>query len=150
MQTTSIYRGLKDRLNNIAPVSRYINQYDKGNGNTTYTVPALYIEMPRNFNIDFLPGKLQVAKGCVINIHLITNAPYKAQDNTVQDAAIDDHDAKLKAIDALLTGYALRDNNNRLLTEQFIPTNQKEKMFDGVHCISVLTYTTSIYSRHLQ
>lgn len=146
MNTFTIYKGIKQRLTAVAPCFYYLGQYLKGKDNTSYIVPAIYIEMPKFLNITFF-GKVRTAKGAQVKIHLVTNAPYKNQDNTVQDSAIAEHENKLKEMDGLMTGWSLKDNNQKLLTNQFIPVADNVGNFEGVKVYSVLTYTTEFYVR---
>lgn len=155
-----IYKAIKQRLNApeapqaspalLGNVFFYINQYLPGKDNTSYKVPALYIEMPKNSNLQFYGRKLLAAKNAPIKIHYISYAPFKNHDNAVQDSAIAAHENTLREIDLLLNGWNVTDANGRLLTQQLIPTNAAIMQYIGDNLISVITYTTEIYSRHLQ
>lgn len=146
MNTFTIYKGIKQRLSAVAPCFYYLGQYLKGKDNTSYVVPAIYIEMPKNLIVTFF-GKLRTARNAQVKIHVITNAPYKNHDNVVQDNAIAEHEAKLKEVDSLMSGWALKNADQKLLTNQFIPINDNIGNFDGVKVFSVLTYTTEFYTR---
>lgn len=148
MDTYTIYKGIKQRLNPVAPVFYFIGQYAKGKDNTSYKVPAIYIEMPKYLPVTFFK-KIKTARNAPVKIHLIGNAPYKNHDNTIQDSAIAEHNNYLEQIDKLLTGWALRDGEGRLLTQQFIPTNNSNTNFQGVHVFSVVTYNADLFSYNL-
>jgi hypothetical protein len=145
-----IYKAIKARLGNTVPVFFYIGQYTKGKDNTSYKVPAIYIEMPKPTEIQFLSRKLVLAKGAVVKVHYISHAPFKSHDNTIQDSAIQAHENKVKEIDKLLNGWNATDANNKLLTEQLIPVNANMLNFSGENVASVIGYKTDMYSRHLQ
>jgi hypothetical protein len=150
MITYPIYKGIKQRLNSVAPCFYYLGQYLTGKDNTSYKVPAIYIEMPKNLSTTFYPGKIKAAKGAQVKIHLVCNAPYKNHDNTIQDSAIASHENMLNDIDKLMTGWVLKGTDQKLLTQQFIPIGANIGNFSGMHIFSVLTYTTELYSRILQ
>jgi hypothetical protein len=148
MDIYKVYKGVKQHLSTIAPVFYYIGQYTKGKDNTTYKVPAIYIEMPKYLPITFF-GKIKTARSAPIKIHLITNAPYKSHDNTIQDNALAEHNNMLNGIDKLMTGWALRDEQGKLLTQQFIPTNNNSINFQGLTVFSVVTYNADLFSYSL-
>lgn len=148
MNTFTIYKLIKDRLKEIAPGFYYMGQYLKGKDNTSYVVPAIYIELPKYLPTTF-ERKVKVAKAAQIKIHLVTNAPYKNHDNVVQDSAIQEHQTKLNAIDKLMTGCVLKDAEERLISQQFIPVGTNAGNFEGLKVYSVLTYSVTLYSHHL-
>ena len=150
MNTFTIYKGIKQRVNSVAPCFYYLGQYLKGKDNTSYVVPAIYIEMPKYLSTDFFAQKLKVAKKAQVKIHLITNAPFKNTDTVPQDSALAEHQTKLDAVDKLLTGWNLKDSEQKLFTQQFIPVAASVMNYEGLKIYSVLTYTTEFYSRHLQ
>lgn len=150
MNTFPIYRGIKQRLNSVAPCFYYIGQYLTGKDNTSYKVPAIYIEMPKNLNTTFYLGKIKAAKGAQVKIHLVSNAPYKNHDNTIQDKVIAAHENLLNSIDKLMTGWVLKGTDQKLLTQQFIPVAANIGNFSGMYIFSVLSYDTELYSRNLQ
>lgn len=142
------YKALKDRLKTIAPVFKYIGQYQTGKDNISFTVPAIYIELPKPNTIQFL-RKRAIAKGVQFKIHYISHAPFKNQDTAAQDLAIEQHEDKLKQIDRLVTGWSVKDGNGRLLTEQFVPVNGNMQNFLPQSVVSVIGYNTDVYSHHL-
>lgn len=148
MDTHTIYKGIKARLSSIAPVFYFVGQYTRGRDNTSYKVPAIYIEMPKGMATTFF-RKIETARKAAIKIHLIGNAPYKNHDSTIQDSAIIEHNNMMLEIDKLLTGWSLRDDQNRLLTQQLIPTNNNLCNFQGLHVFSIKTYTADLFSYHL-
>jgi hypothetical protein len=150
MNTYIIYKGLKQRLNALAPCFYFLGQYLKGADNTSYIVPAIYIELPKFMPVDFAPGKIQVAKGVQLKVHLVTNAPFSNSNNQYQENNILEHQAKLDAIDRLMTGFVLKDDKQRLLTQQLVPVAGNNMNYEGVKIYSVITYETDILSYHLK
>ncbi len=145
-----IYKAIKQHLGTEVPVFFYLGQYTRGKDNTSYRVPAIYIEMPKDADLKFYGKKLLAAKNVPIKIHYISYAPFKSVDNTVQDTAIATHENKLKEIDKLMDGWNATNLEGKLLTQQLLPTNSNTLNFDGTNVYSIITYTTEIYSRHLQ
>ena len=150
MNTYKIYKAIKSRLAAVAPGFYYLGQYLKKSDNSSYIVPAIYIEMPKLLDVKFEAGQVQVAKEVTVKIHLVTNAPHRTGETVYQDNDIQDHQAKLDALDKLMTGCVLRDDKERLLTQQFVPTGGDNMNFEGVKIFSVITYTTDLYSYHLK
>ncbi|PZP41219.1 MAG: hypothetical protein DI598_18495, partial [Pseudopedobacter saltans] len=74
MFTYNVYKAIKDDLKDIAAVFWYIGQYTKGKTNTSYRVPAIYIEMPKDSTVRFWGGRKKVIKPAPIKIHYISNA----------------------------------------------------------------------------
>jgi hypothetical protein len=149
MNTNPIYKAIKLRVGNVATTFRWLGQYLPGKDNTSYKVPAIYIEMPRDFNIDFFTGKIMVAKGVQVKIHVINNAPFKNHDPISQDTYIDEHEAMVAAVDNLVSGWNIADENGKLLTQQFVNVGASVNNMNGLHIYTVLTYVTEFYSRHL-
>lgn len=145
-----VYKLLKEQLNTIAPVFYFIGQYTRGKDNTSYRLPAIYVEMPGTSNIQFWGRRAMAIKPAQIKIHYISHAPFKNHDNTVQDSAIAAHEAVITNIDFLLQGFIARDSDNNLLTQSLIPLGVDTLNFQDNCVYSVLTYTTEIYSRHRQ
>lgn len=152
-----IYKAIKTRLTTITspsgvvggiPIFFFIGQYKKGKDNTSYAVPAIYIEMPKDTGLNFYPKNLMSAKA-PIKIHYISYAPFKNHDNTAQEAAIEAHEQKLRDIDTLLTGWNVTDVTALKLTEQLIPGNANLLDFEDMTVTSIISYNTEIYSRHL-
>jgi hypothetical protein len=155
MFLTPVYKAIKNRLTpafadgTAIPVFFYISQYLPGKENTSYRVPAIYIDMPDDSKIEFLPRKIMHSKDALIKIHLVTYAPFKNHDDAVQDAAVLLHDSYLKQIDVLINGwFAIEGGVN--LTQQFLTKGGSFLQFKHMCLVSVLTYQTEIYSRHLQ
>lgn len=146
MNTFTIYKGIKQRLNAVAPCFYFLGQYLKAKDKTSYVVPAIYIEMPKGLTVTFF-GKVRTCRGAQVKIHLVTNAVYKNHDTMVQDNAIAEHENKLKQLNELMTGWSLKDANQKLLTNQFVPVFDNIGNFDGVKLFSVITYTTEFYNR---
>lgn len=146
MNTFTIYKGMKQRLSAVAPCFYFLGQYLKAKDKTSYVVPAIYIEMPKGLTIVFF-GTVRTAKAAQVKIHLVTHAVYKNHDTMVQDSAIAEHENKLKQLNDLMTGWALKDASQKLLTNQFVPALDSVGNFDGVKLYSILTYTTELYNR---
>lgn len=141
MNTYNIYKGIKTRLIAIAPVFYFIGQYLRGKDNTSYKVPAVYIEMPKNLQINYL-HRQAVARNAEVKIHLISNAPFKNHDTGIQDNSLNDHQEMINEVCELLKHWALRNDQNKLLTQQFTLTNVNAMNFDGVKVWSILTFKT--------
>lgn len=139
------YKALKQQLNSIAPVFYFLGQYNKGKDNTSYIVPALYIEMPKNARVKYWGKGKRTLSPAEIKLHYITNAPYKNHDNSVQDAAISVHSAGLKAIDDIMSNLVLRKEDGSLLTQRFINEVSDEMNYQDKKLFSILTYSTEIY-----
>lgn len=149
MNFYSIYKQIKERLGNDIAVFYFVGQYLSGKDNTSYRVPAIYIEMPKKSNIDYY-GKTQTMNDSIIKIHLITYAPFKNHENDTQDAAIAEHEAKIKAVDKLLNGWHAVENTDTKITEQLITDGGDLMQFKGMYLISVINYKTELYSHHLK
>jgi hypothetical protein len=76
MFTYKVYKAMKLRLNGLAPIFYFIGQYNKGKDNTSYKVPAIYIETPKNNDLKFLGKKILTAKDARFKVHFISNAPF--------------------------------------------------------------------------
>ena len=147
------YLAIKKRLtdNQAVPVYFYIGQYLPGKDNTSYVVPAIYIEFPKDNGIDFFPTKRVVSKGVDIKVHYISYAPFKNHDNATQEAALSQHNAQLVVIDKLLTGWnAVENGGGKIITQQLIPTASSLLNFMDKAVVSVITYRTEVCSNHLR
>lgn len=141
------YKAIKAKIAGTEPVFRYLGQYLKGKENTSYKVPATYIETPKNSEIIFFNGKrILAAKNVQFKIHYISNAPFKNHDNTVQEAAIEAHEARIEAIDKLITGFDFKDTDGRIIMQQLIPVKDAMLTFMDNHVVSVITYVTEVYN----
>ncbi len=143
MNTTPIYRAIRARLAAVQqPIFPFIGQYTKGKDNTAYKA-GIYIEIPKNLDV-YNYGSVKSARD-TIRIHVLSNAPYKNHDNEVQDAAYDTHNAVLKAVEDLLQGWVIKDNLERLLTQQFV--GNRDSMHNVLHMqiYSILGFTTEMY-----
>jgi len=147
MFTYTIYKELKQQLTPVAPCFFYINQYLKSKDNTSYKVPAIYIETPKNNKVDKFPRQVKVLLQAQFKIHYISYAPFKSSDNAVQDSAILAHQNALTAINERIEGLVLKDAQLRLLTQQFVIKNVSEMNFEQMCIYSVITYTTDVYNR---
>lgn len=150
MFTYPIYKAMKLRLNGIAPIFYYMGQYQRGKENTSYKVPAIYLEMPPTETLGFYGRKLLTAKDARFKVHYISDAPFTQADNPVQDSAIQAHETKMVDIDTLITGWNVTDQAGLLLTQQFIPVSSKLNQFMQSKIVSVIEYSTEVYSRHLR
>ena len=147
MNTNPIYKEIKDRISGVATTFRYLGQYLAGKDNTSYKVPAIYVEMPNDLNIQFT-GKLMHAPGALVKLHVINNAPYKNHDNTNQETYVDEHEAMVAAMDNLISGWnAVVDG--KIITQQFVNVSATVNKMLGMHIYTVITYQTTFYSRHL-
>jgi len=151
MKVYPFYKAIKTRLGNTAPAFFFINQYAVGKQNTSYKVPAIYIETPKNLQLNFLGRKIQVAKNAEFKVHYISNAPFKNHDNTLQDSAINNHETVAQTIETLLAFWEAKDSNGKLLMQQLVPVGSNNAILMGEHVVSVLTFRTAeMYSYHLQ
>lgn len=147
MNIYAIYKFIKARLSTVAPCFFYIGQYTKGRENTSYRAPAIYIEMPSNLNFVYYPGNIKAAKEAQFKIHIISGAPYKNHDNDIQDTAIDAHQTIINSVESLLSGWVIKDEYNRLLTQQIHPTGGNLHNYSGPYVFSILSFSTEFYSR---
>jgi hypothetical protein len=151
MKVYPFYKAIKTRLGNTASVFFFINQYAVGKQNTSYKVPAIYIETPKNLQLSFLGRKIQVAKNAEFKVHYISNAPFKNHDNTVQDSSIAAHETTVQAIEKLLAFWEAKDSNGKLLMQQLVPVGSSNVILMGDHVVTVLTFRTAeMYSYDLQ
>lgn len=147
MFINTVYNKIKERLAPVgAPVFFYIGQYQPGNDNTSYKVPAIYIEMPADTPL-VTTKKIMKSAGVMIKIHYISYAPFKNQSNDVQETAITDHETALKQIDNLLSGWNAKQGTINI-TEQLLPRTSQLMKFQGMSLISVIGYKTDLYSLH--
>ena len=156
MYLYTLYKAIKNRLSDAnllpggVPVYFYIGQYQTGKGNSSLTIPAIYIEVLKNNAVLFYPKDEMSIKDMIIRIHYISYAPFKNADNAQQETAINNHETKLKAIDKLLYKWHVVDADNNKLSEQLITnaTNLLNFIDNGV--VSIIDYKTQIYSNHLK
>ncbi len=141
MYNYALYKLIKQRIAEVAPPFYYIGQYQQGKDNTSYRVPAIYIEMPLVNNVTYW-GKRNRSVRAPIRIHLVTNAPFKNHDSLVQENALAEHYNKLAAIDDLLQNWVALNEDNQKVTQSFIQTGTEEVKFIFSHAVSVLTYST--------
>lgn len=145
MFTSPVYNKLKQLLSDIAPVFKFTGQYVKAKGNTSFIVPAIYVEMPKDTPVTYTGRGIKVMKPAVFKVHYISNAPFSQHDNTIQDAAINAHVAAVAVINKMMQGLVLKKQNGRLLTERFILTAASEEHYIDGHVISTYSYTTEVY-----
>jgi hypothetical protein len=146
-----VYKQIKTRLATVGVKTFwYTGQYQAGSANQSLVVPAIYIQMPGESNTTFVGKEVKVAKKVPITIHYLSSAPFKGVDNAVQDAAIEDHEAKLKAIDKLLDGWNATDTDGQILTQQFTEIKSNTLQYVSKNLVSLITYQTDIFSRHLR
>lgn len=146
-----IYKAAKTALAPLATGTFfYLKQYEKSKDNTSYKVPALYIEMPLNAPMQYYGKQLISCKNLSIKVHYISHAPFKNHTNSIQDTALQNHANMLQQIDTLLNGLVLKDANNKILTEQLLLINVSELRFLQGCVVSVLSYTCEGYAKHLQ
>lgn len=146
-----LYKAVKNALSPIAANAFfYLKQYEKSKDNTSYKVPALYIEMPLNAPMQYYGKKLLSCKNLPIKVHYISHAPFKNHTNSIQDTALQNHANTVIQIDTILNGMVLKDANNKILSEQLIMTNVAELRFLQGCVVSVLSYNCEGYARHLQ
>lgn len=143
------YTQLKQRLSSICDIQYFTGQYMPGESEGTYTIPVMYIEMPKDVIIHHLPKGITLAKNCTIKIHYLSNAPFTDTDNPVQEELLLAHEANLQEIDRLINEWNAVDNGEKI-TEQLIPKAAKLMELKRMTCISVINYETDIYSKHLR
>lgn len=144
MFTQQAYQAIKAHLVALdIPVFKYTGQYLKGKENTSYRVPAIYVELPAEFDFQFYGKKVKGAK-CQVKIHYISYAPFQAVDSPVQDAAVAQHESVLRDIDKRLCGWNIVPVSY-LSSEQFIPQKGKLAEFQNLSMLSVLAYSTELY-----
>lgn len=141
-----VYKLLKARLSSIAPCFRYTGQYLAGNDNTSYKVPAVFIELSNDLPIQYFPGGIQSAK-CILKIHSVTHAPYKSHDNSIQDNSIAFHVNINVEIENLLSGWNIQAADGKLNSQQLIPANYSIGNTQGTIMFSVLSFSTEINAK---
>lgn len=147
MNTYQHYKGIKARLNSVAPVFYYLGQYLKGADQTSYKVPAIYIEMPKYLPIVYFNRVIKTSKNAQFKVHVINNAPFKGNDSSMQDSALQAHENLKKQVTDLLQGYILKDANSLLLTQQMIEVASSNLNYDGAHVYSIITYQCDFHDR---
>lgn len=145
MFTYPAYKALKQQLNTIAPVFYFLGQYQKGKDNTSYVVPAIYIEMPKNAIVTYWGRGVKGIRPANINIHYISNAPYKNHDSDVQDSFLAQHDAALSQIDTVMRKLILKKADDSLMSERFLQIGSNEYNFIPQRVFSILNYSTELY-----
>lgn len=146
-----LYKAIKQHLNSLGiQTFYYIKQYEPNNENTSYKVPAIYIEMPTNATINYYGKKLKSAKDCIIKIHYISYAPFKNHTNVVQDSLLQEHTNNLIDIDKLIDGFRAKNENNNDISEAMLNIETSELKFMANCVVSVLSYKCEAYLRHLQ
>jgi hypothetical protein len=152
----NIYLALKQHLSAPAnltlagiPIFLYIGQYRPGKDNTSYSIPAIYIELPKDSKIKSYPKKVMSIKDVSFKIHYISYAPFKNADNAMQETAIAQHETILRAIDQALSEKVFKDVSGNNLTEQFLTQNVNLLNFLDKAVFSILDYKTEVYSQHL-
>ena len=145
MNTLVIYKAIKAQLT-AAPCFYFLGQYLKSADQTSYKVPALYVEMPKPSTVTYF-GKIKAVKNAQFKIHVLNNAPWKGNDTTNQDTALAAHEALKQAVSTALQGVALKDSAGLYLTQQMIETGSENMQYDGPHVFSILTFQCDFYDR---
>ena len=144
MNIYPVLQALIDTLAPLGPTLPYTGQYLPGKTNTSYKSPCLYVEMPRDLDVQFYPGRRKAAKAN-IKIHLISPGPYQTHRAGAQLEAEASHQTVLNEISRLLTGLSIQDNQQRLLTQQLIPAPETVKTYNNSDIISMVAFNTEIY-----
>jgi len=146
MNLLPVYRAIRARLRPIAPVYKYNGQYLPGKANTSYRVPAVYIEMPKPGNINYYPGGIKALKG-IVTIHVITNAPFKNGEGDNGDNDADGHEELINEVKTLLDGWHAEVSGGvRILSQQLIPVNSELYTPISLHLISQIGYQSEFYA----
>lgn len=148
MNTYIAYKALKQVLKDVATTFWYNNQYDKGNKNTVLRYPAIFIEMKKESEIKYF-GNIQTDLDYWIKIHLLTKAPFKDADTTIQDGLIASHASVLDSIKELLDGTELLDDADRLILAGVELNNQDCFNFGDGFMYSILNFTTELHDYSL-
>lgn len=144
MRTYTHYKQFKAQLSFIAPCFMYFGQYLAGKDNTSYKVPAIYIELPKNVPVTYF-GSIKTIRKAQVKIHLITSAPFKNSE-TIQDGIISEHEAMLSLIDQVFNNKKFL-KNGKLLTEKMIEVNSSTLNYIGTNIFSVITYQGDFFER---
>jgi len=144
MKLFSVYKGIKESLNDLSQVLYNIGQYEKGKDKTSYIVPVIYIEMPKNLKVDYFHRGIKVAKGAEIKIHYVSYAPYHSIDKTIQDSAVLAHESKVSDIMAIMEGLELKDDSGRVIATAMIHSASNMQNYRETFVYSVLTYKCEI------
>lgn len=148
-----LYKAIKQHLNGLGiQTFFFVKQYEPNKENTSYKVPAIYIEMPnyRGVGVNYYGKNLKTAKDCVVKIHYISYAPFKNHTNTIQDSLLEAHSNTLVEIDKLMDGYRAKSPANVLLSEAMMNIETSELNFMANCVVSVISYKCEAYLRHLQ
>jgi hypothetical protein len=127
----------------------FLRQYETSKENTSYKVPAIYIEMPnyRGVAVQYYGKRSKFVNNLEIKIHYISYAPFKNHTNSIQDTALQQHHNKLIEINNLLEGFRPMNANNELLAEGFWTAETSEMNFMASCIVSVITFKCTAYIR---
>lgn len=147
MRTYGIYKAFKQRLSQVANTFYFMGQYLKKADQTSYVVPAIYIEMPRNISTTYF-GRVKTARNVQFKIHVVSNAPHKGNDtNPVQDSALQAHENLYAAAIAALEHKSFKNGGDLFITGQIIEVGSSNNNYDGPHVYSVATLQCDMYER---
>lgn len=152
MKIYPIYKSIKSRLTGIAPLFHYQGQYLRkvgtGTEQTSYRVPAIYIETPRNQPVTWWGGRIKCIPNAAFKLHIVSNAPHKANDaNPVQDSALQAHDTIVSQAQQALQNAILKNADDQYLTGQLSETGTDNMRYEGPVVVTVLTFSADVYER---
>ena len=146
-----LYKAVKKQLEDTLGIQCFffLKQYEPSKDNTSYKVPAIYIEMPnyRGVGVQYYGKKLKYVNNFEIKIHYISYAPFKNHTNSIQDTALLEHHNKLIAINNTLEGFQAKTPSGVLLSETMWTFETSELNFMANCVISVIGYKCTAYIR---
>lgn len=143
MDTYSAFKLFKEPLKAIATVFQYTGQYLTDKSKTRYKVPALYVEFssePQQVNF----GRIR-CYSTQVKLHYISQAPFNATDNQIQDSAMQAHSAKVLQLRNLIEGMEIKDTSGRLVIGQCLITGMSPVSYQDTIAAQVLNLETKLY-----
>lgn len=143
MDTYSAFKLFKEPLKAIATVFQYTGQYLTDKSKTRVKVPALYIEFvgdPQQVNF----GRIRCYNG-QIKLHYISQAPFNATDNQIQDSAMQSHSEKMIQLRNLIEGLEIKDSAGRLIIGQCLITGISPVTYQDTIAVEILSLESKLY-----
>lgn len=146
-----LYKAVKKQLEDTLGIQCFffLKQYEPSKDNTSYKVPAIYIEMPnyRGVAIEYYGKREKFVSNLEIKVHYISYAPFKNHTSAIQDTALQQHHNKLIEINNVLEGFRPKTIADVLLAEAFWTAETSEMNFMANCIVSVIGYKCKAYIR---